>query len=134
MALMRLNPAGLRRKKNPSLRELRYATAIGSLALGTVGYVLTHRAGPVIAGVVVGMVATPLVLGASVHVARASHRSVERSAVESTGRLASHAGSQPLPGMRACAPSPGAGGAREVPLPASANARKRPTVTSKRSR
>lgn len=63
MALVRLNPGGLRPKKNPSDRELLYASMAGSAALGTLAYVATHRAAPIIAGVLVGMVATPIVMG-----------------------------------------------------------------------
>jgi hypothetical protein len=41
-----------------------------------------------------------------------------------------HAGFQPLPATRGCAPAPAAGAVLDVPCPASTNARNRPTVTS----
>lgn len=62
--MARRRKRGRKRRLNPSDRELLYASAAGSIALGTLGYVVTHRAWPVVAGVVIGMVATPLLLGA----------------------------------------------------------------------
>lgn len=65
MKLMLFNPSKpMKRRKNPSNRQVLYAGAAGSLLLGTLAYFTTHRALPIVGGVVAGMVLTPLVLGA----------------------------------------------------------------------
>ena len=63
--MARRRARGRKARLNPSDRELLYASAVGSIVLGTLGYVATRRAWPIVAGVVVGMVGTPLLLGAT---------------------------------------------------------------------
>src|ERR1700687_2216414 len=55
------------------------------------------------------------------------------SPLELAGSEEFHEGSQPEPGIFGCAPAPAAGGLTSVPPPLRANARKRPTLTLKRS-
>src|SRR5262245_5555059 len=73
-------------------------------------------------------------IGAFVHVGKgASHARREIRISVSGASDAFQLGSQPLPPIAGCAPDPAAGAFAAVPAPADTNARKRPTVTSKRS-
>lgn len=54
-----------RRRKNASDRQILYTSAAVSAALGGVAYVTTHRTLPIIGAVLLGMLATPVLMGAT---------------------------------------------------------------------